>query len=99
MTKEEVMQEIQIEDKHTYQLIRNIARVESEGSGSVLEVNLISWDDQPPVYDVRRWNSDHTKASVGVKVTVNELEAIIEAISDIDDNGVQKCQEEPTPTA
>lgn len=37
------------------------------------ELNLISWNDREPVYDIRGWNEDHTEMTKGVTLSNEEL--------------------------
>lgn len=40
-----------------------------------LELNLVSWNNREPKYDLRKWSPDHEKMGKGV--TMNESEAIL----------------------
>lgn len=37
------------------------------------ELNLVSWNDAAPKYDIREWSPDHTKMGKGVTLTKEEL--------------------------
>lgn len=55
----------------SYEIKKTIAVL---GTGSWnLELNLISWNGRAPVYDLRKWNADHTKMGKGVTLTDAEL--------------------------
>lgn len=36
------------------------------------ELNLMSWNGREPKYDIRKWNSDHTKMGKGVSLSEDE---------------------------
>jgi hypothetical protein len=56
-----------------FEIIKNIA-VLSEGSkGWKKELNLISWNNNEPKYDIREWSPDHTKMGKGITLTKEEL--------------------------
>ena len=51
----------------------------SEGArGWTKELNLVSWNDKPPKYDIRDWAPDHEKMGKGVSLTEEEMEALME---------------------
>ena len=53
----------------------------SEGSkGWRKELNLVSWNDREPKYDIRDWSSEHAKMGKGVTLSdaeVNELKRLL----------------------
>jgi hypothetical protein len=64
------MADIKFEIKETVGML-------SEGSkGWKKELNLISWNDKEPKYDIRDWDSGHEKMGKGVTLTVEELKKL-----------------------
>lgn len=61
-----------------YEIIKNIAVLSTSSSGWSKELNLISWNDREPKYDLRDWSADHTKMGKGVTLTKDELLALKE---------------------
>lgn len=56
-----------------YEIIKMLG-VLSEGSkGWRKELNLISWNDMPPKYDIREWSPNHEKMGKGVTLSEAEL--------------------------
>ena len=55
--------------------------VEGSTSGWSKELNLISWNDREPKYDLRDWSADHSKMGKGVTLTKEELSALREILS------------------
>ena len=45
------------------------------------ELNLISWNDREPKYDIRDWNEDHDRMGKGVTLTQNELNSLKEILN------------------
>lgn len=45
------------------------------------ELNLVSWNDAPPKYDIRDWSPDHTKMGKGVTLTDEEVAKLKEALN------------------
>lgn len=68
-----------------YDIIETLA-VLSEGSKSwKKELNLISWNDREPKYDIRDWSEEHEKMRKGVTFTLSELQALKEALNELPD--------------
>ncbi len=41
--------------------------------GWTKELNLVSWNDAEPKYDIRDWNPEHEKMGKGITLTEDEL--------------------------
>lgn len=67
-----------------YEIIKNIAVLSTSASGWSKELNLISWNDREPKYDLRDWSADHTKMGKGVTLTKEELLALKELLNNLD---------------
>lgn len=64
-----------------YEIIKNIAVLSTSASGWSKELNLISWNDREPKYDLRDWSADHTKMGKGVTLTKDELLTLKELLN------------------
>ena len=49
-----------------YEIVKKIGVVSTAASGWAKEINLISWNDREPKYDIREWSADHEKKGKGV---------------------------------
>ncbi|MDP1547103.1 MAG: PC4/YdbC family ssDNA-binding protein [Anaerolineales bacterium] len=67
-----------------YEIIKNIAVLSTSASGWSKELNLISWNDREPKYDLRDWSADHSKMGKGVTLTKEELLALKELLNAAD---------------
>ena len=47
-------------------------------------MNMVSWNDREPKYDIREWSPDHERMGKGVSLTEEELVALAELIQDRD---------------
>jgi len=56
-----------------YEIIKKIGVLSTSASGWAKEVNLISWNDREPKYDIREWSADHEKMGKGVTLSKEEL--------------------------
>ena len=59
-----------------FEILKNIGVLSTSASGWSKELNLISWNDRDPKYDLRDWSADHTKMGKGVTLSAEELSAL-----------------------
>ena len=80
------MAELKFEIKETLGILSENAK------GWTKELNMVSWSEHEPKYDIREWSPDHTRMGKGVTLTeeeVNALRAILngeELEDDIDES-------------
>ena len=56
----------------------------SEGSkGWRKELNLVSWNDREPKYDIRDWAPEYAKMGKGVTLSEDELKALKSLFADV----------------
>ena len=67
-----------------YEIINKIGVLSKAGSGWAKELNLISWNDREPKYDIRDWSADGAKMGKGVTLTKEELLALKELLNKMD---------------
>ena len=66
-----------------YEIVKELA-VLSEGSkGWSKELNLISWNDREPKYDIREWAPNHEKMGKGITLSKEEIQKLTEALSSL----------------
>jgi len=66
-----------------YEIVKNIGVLSRSASGWSKEINLISWNDREPKYDLRDWSADHQKMGKGVTLSAEELSALKELLNRI----------------
>lgn len=67
-----------------YEIKENVG-VLSEGSkGWTKELNLISWNNREPKYDIREWDPEHVKMGKGVTLSKEELKKLRDILNDMD---------------
>ena len=59
-----------------YEIIKKVGVLSISTSGWSKELNLISWNDRDPKYDLRDWSADGSKMGKGVTLTMEELLAL-----------------------
>ena len=67
-----------------FTITKNIATLSTNPKTSwTKELNLVSWNDRAPKYDLRDWIPDHTKMGKGVTMTEEELQELKKALMDV----------------
>ena len=67
-----------------YEIIKKIGVLSKSTSGWAKELNLISWNDRDPKYDLRDWSLDGSKMGKGVTLSVAELMALRELLNTLE---------------
>ncbi len=67
-----------------YEIIKKIGVLSKSTSGWAKELNLISWSDREPKYDLRDWSADGTKMGKGVTLSKEELIALRELLNSVE---------------
>lgn len=70
-----IMAEIKFEIKET------VGKLSTSPKGWNKELNLISWNEKTPKYDLRDWAPEHEKMGKGVTLTAEELKALREILN------------------
>lgn len=63
-----------------YEIIKNVGVLSTSASGWAKELNLISWNDREPKYDLRDWSPGREKMGKGVTLSREELIAMKEIL-------------------
>ncbi|HZH58945.1 MAG TPA: PC4/YdbC family ssDNA-binding protein [Metabacillus sp.] len=56
-----------------YQIHQNLGIISEGAKGWKKELNLISWNDREPKYDLRDWDEQHEKMGKGVTLSKDEV--------------------------
>ena len=68
-----------------YTIAKNIATLSTNPKTFwTKELNLVSWNDKEPKYDLRDWSPDHTKMGKGVTLSEEELRALRNAVDTLE---------------
>ncbi|RPJ24575.1 MAG: hypothetical protein EHM33_17380 [Chloroflexi bacterium] len=63
-----------------YEIVKQIGVLSTSASGWTKELNLISWNDREPKYDLRDWSPDREKMGKGVTLSREDLLALKELL-------------------
>ncbi len=67
-----------------FEIIKNIGTLSESSKGWAKELNLISWNDRDPKYDIRDWDPEHKKMGKGVTLTEEELMKLKELLGEME---------------
>ncbi len=56
-----------------YSIVEKIGEISMSPKGWTKELNLVSWNEREPKYDLREWAPEHEKMAKGITLTKEEL--------------------------
>ena len=59
-----------------FEITKHIATLSTSAKGWTKELNLVSWNDAAPKYDLRDWSPNHSKMGKGLTLSAEELEEL-----------------------
>ncbi len=62
----------------TFKITKELGVISENPKGWTRELNMVSWNDHDPKYDIRDWSPDHTRMSKGVSMTEEEMQKLVE---------------------
>lgn len=68
-----------------YEIVEKIAVLSTSAKGWTKELNLISWNDKDPKFDVREWSPDGQKMGKGVTLSAEEVAFLKKALNERSD--------------
>lgn len=63
-----------------YEIKETLGSISESSKGWTKELNLISWNDKDPKYDIREWSPEHEKMGKGVTLNKEELKKLKEIL-------------------
>ena len=66
-----------------YEITKHIGVLSESAKGWKKELNLISWNDREPKYDIREWAPERERMGKGVTLSNEEVEALKKLLGDI----------------
>ena len=64
----------------TFEIKEKIAMLNQNQSGWNKELNIVSWNEGAPKYDIREWNEEHTLMSRGLTLNEEEMKRLVKAL-------------------
>lgn len=67
-----------------FEIKKSVGIISESTKGWVKELNLVSWNDKEAKYDLREWDSSHTKMSRGITLSADELKTLKDLLNSIE---------------
>lgn len=67
-----------------YEIVKKCGVLSESAKGWSKEVNLVSWNDRAPKYDVREWSPEHDKMGKGVTFSADEIILLRDLLNELD---------------
>lgn len=64
-----------------YEIVEHLGVLSETDKGWKKELNLVSWNDREPKYDLRDWSENHDRMNKGVTLTKDEVESLKEILN------------------
>lgn len=59
-----------------FEITKTLGVLSENARGWTKELNMVSWNEREPKYDLREWNPDHTRMGKGITLTEEEIETL-----------------------
>ena len=66
-----------------YEIIEQLGVLSESEKAWKKELNLVSWNDREPKYDLRDWSENHEKMGKGITLNKEEFEKLKEILKNI----------------
>lgn len=67
-----------------YEIVKELGVLSESAKGWTKEVNLVSWNNYAPKYDLREWDPEHAKMGKGITLTAEEVKALRDILNELD---------------
>lgn len=68
-----------------YEIKEELGVLSESAKGWTKELNLVSWNDGTPKYDLRDWAPNHEKMGKGVTLSADEVQELYKILGEIVD--------------
>lgn len=68
-----------------FEIVKEIGVLSETSKGWKTELNLVSWNDREPKYDLRTWSENHEKIGKGITLSKDEMAKLKELWDDIEE--------------
>ena len=67
-----------------YDVVKELGVLSETGNGWTKEINLVSWNDRAPVYDIRTWSEGKDRMGKGITLNAEEIKELKELLNSIE---------------
>lgn len=69
-----------------YEIVKEICVLSESARGWTKELNLVSWNEREPKFDIREWAPEHTRMGKGVTISREEMQLILDVMAKYSDD-------------
>lgn len=70
-----------------YEITKEICVLAETTRGWTKELNLVSWNDREPKFDIREWSPEHERMGKGITLSQEEMEMLLTSMKIFQENG------------
>lgn len=67
-----------------YEITEELVILSESARGWTKELNMVSWNDREPKFDIREWSPEHEKMGKGVTLNKEEMKKIKDILNKLD---------------
>ena len=64
-----------------YEIVEKLGVISQGKGGWERQLNLVSWGEREPKYDIRDWGPDHEKMGKGITLSASDVKALKELLA------------------
>ena len=67
-----------------FEIKEDLGTLSESSKGWKKELNIISWNDRAPKFDIREWDPEHEKMAKGITLNADELKELKNILNNMD---------------
>ena len=67
-----------------YEITEKLGVLSEAENGWTKELNIVSWNEREPVYDIRTWSPNHERMGKGITLALDEIKTLKEILDKTD---------------
>lgn len=67
-----------------YEITEKLGVLSEAENGWTKELNIVSWNEREPVYDIRTWSPNHERMGKGTTLALDEIKMLKEILDKTD---------------
>ena len=71
----------------TFEITKSLGVISETSKGWTRELNMVSWNDREPKFDIRDWSPDHENMSKGITLAEKDIKALKALLDEIEFDG------------
>ena len=64
-----------------FEITKTLGVLSENAKGWTKELNMVSWNEREPKYDLREWSPDHTRMGKGITLTEEEVSILTKILN------------------